>query len=273
MGRKLFVGCSHTMGYIDPSIFQSKGPVHAWQSNNYAEHFAKSSTAPVTIMASSGAGNREYVNFIAHAFKTYNDIDEVYVQSTYWGRSALAINPDLDEKKIFPLDFFIAKHEEFKDNIDRYSIRIVTQGKYLQAYTKAEPEDYVNTPYRLETSPNNQPSTRHSSYMYMQTYHFNLTHLAQQDYFRDMLLCDTLCNYNNAKMYVWNINPRCFIPNETLDFYTPLKQTTFANIDAQTFLINKLGIDINEHKADSEHYNEYAHGLIATHYIPYLKTL
>lgn len=273
MGRKLFVGCSHTMGYIDPELFKSKGPVHAWQRNNYAERFAESIDNPVTIMASSGAGNREFVNFIAHAFKKYDDIDEVYVQSTYWGRSALAINPDLDEKNIFPLDFFIAKHDEFKDAIDRYSIRIVTKGRYLQAYTKAEPEDYINTPYLLETGPNNQPSTRHSSYMYMQTYHYNLTHLAQQDYFRDMLLCDTLCNYNNAKMYVWNINPRCYIPKQANNFYTELKQSKFADVDAQTFLKNKLSIDIDDHKADSEHYNEYAHTLIAQHYIPYLKTL
>jgi hypothetical protein len=109
--------------------------------------------------------------------------------------------------------------------------------------------------------------------MYMQTYHYSLTHLAQQDYFRDILLCDTLCNVNNAKLHVWNINPRCFIPKETSNFYTELRQTTFADTDAQTHLKNTLGIDIEEHKVDSEHYNEYAHTLIAKHYIPHLRSL
>ena len=252
------------MGYSDP---ETPGvPFKVWQRNNYAELIAEQSKDPVVIMASSGAGNREFVNFIAYAFKKYNDINEVYMQSTYWGRSPLAINPDLDEKKIFPLDFFIEEN-----NVDRYSIGIVQQEKYLQAYSKAEPDDYINAPYLLQTSPNNQPSTRRSSYMYMQTYHYSLTHLAQQDYFRDILLCDTLCNYNNAKLYVWNINPRCFIPKESKDFYTELKCTSFASTDACTFLKDTQGVDIDLHKVDSEHYNEYAHSLIAKHYIPYLK--
>lgn len=266
MGRKLFVGCSHTMGYINPE--EQDADFYVWQSNNYAEHIANSSETPVVIMASSGAGNREFVNFIAHAFKLYKDIDEVFVQSTYWGRHPLAINPDLDEKKIFPLDFFIEQN-----NVDRYSIGIVQQDKYLQAYSKAEPDDFIKTPYLLQTSPANQPSTRHSSYMYMQTYHYSLTHLAQQDYFRDMLLCDTLCSNNNAKLYVWNINPRCFIPKEAGNFYTELKNTTFTDVDARTYLKNTIDVDIEDHKADSEHYNEYAHKLIATHYIPYLRSL
>ena len=64
-------------------------------------------------MASAGAGIRAYHRFIAYAFKQYDDIDEVFVQSTYWGRSRCN-KSYLDEKKTFSLEFFIQKDFERK---------------------------------------------------------------------------------------------------------------------------------------------------------------
>jgi hypothetical protein len=108
MSRTLFIGDSHTMGYIGHEQLPS---FEVWQNNNYAELYAELTGKPVVIMASAGCDNAEYTNFLAYAFKKYNDIDEVFIQSTYWGRFALAINPDLDEKAIFPLDFFIEQNK------------------------------------------------------------------------------------------------------------------------------------------------------------------
>lgn len=270
MGRVLFVGCSHTMGYIDPGIVGS--PFHIWQKNNYAEIFAKEHQRQTVIMASSGAGNREYVNFVADAFKRYDDIDEVYIQSTYWGRFPLAINPDLDEKKIFPLDFFLS-HDHKDPLVHRYSIGMVQRGDHMMAYCKPKDTDIDRNPYILHTSPQNQPNLNTSSYMYIQMWHYSQTHLAQQDYFKDMLLLDTLCTRNNAKMYVWNINNRCYIPKEIKNFYTELQSTTVTDVDAITYLKKFSDKDLEKEKVDSEHYNEYVHRLICDHYIPYLQTL
>lgn len=270
MGRKLFVGCSHTMGYIDPDV--EKSPFHIWQSNNYGEFYAKQNQESTVIMASSGVGNREYVNFVAEAFKRYDDIDEVFIQSTYWGRFPLVINPGLDEREIFPLDFFLS--EDHKDPlIHRYSIGMVQQGKHLLAYCKPKDIDYERNKYVLSTSPHNQPSLNQSSYMYIQMWHYNQTILAQQDYFKDMLLLDTLCTRNNAKMYVWNINDRCFIPKEIKEFYTDLQSTTVADIDAISYIKQFTDKDPEQEKVDSEHYNDHVHELIAKHYIPRLRTL
>lgn len=272
MGRKLFVGCSHTMGYVDPEERGGLNRFHIWQAHNYAEMYAKQQSAKTVIYASSGCGNREYVNFVADAFKKYDDIDEVFVQSTYWGRFPLSINPNLDEKQIFPLDFFFSEDKK-EELIERYSIGMVQPGGHMLAYSKARPEDYDRNQYITATSPNNQPSLNQSSYMYIQMWHYCQTHLEQQDYFRDMLLLDTLCERNGAKLHIWNINDRCFIPQQVNDFYSKLKSTVVADVDALTYLKQFTDRDLEIEKVDSEHYNTYVHNLIAEHYIPYLRTL
>lgn len=267
MSRTLFIGCSHTMGYADPN---PERDFLVWQSNNYAEIYAKKMGKPAVIMASSGCGNREYPLFLAHAFKTYDDIDEVYIQSTYWGRFPLAMNPTLDEKDILPLDFFLEK-DDSDDLIDRWSLGLVQEDRYLHAYTKPTVQDYENFAYNQSTSPMNQPSIRHAPYIYIKMYHYLQTHLEQQDYFRDVFVCDSLCRRNNARMFLWNINDRCFIPKETSDFYGSLTNTCIADQDAGTYLKKHFKFDIEKAKVDSEHYNYSVHELIADHYIPKLK--
>jgi len=271
MGRTLFIGCSHSIGYHELLI--NKGN-NVWQKNNYAEIYAQKNNKKSIIMASAGMGNREIVNFLSHAFKTYSDIEEVYIQSTYWGRFPIAINPSLAETDIFPLDFFTEKAE--CDNlIDRWTIGQcqpdIYSGKWLQDYFKPEAYDYDNMPYIKNTTPTLQPNLRTSSYMYVKMYHYLQTHLEQQDYMKDIAFCDMLCNINNANMYLWNINSRCFIPKEVNNFYTKLKKTTIADVDALNFLKQFSSKDLEEEKVDDEHYNEYVHKLIADYYIPFLK--
>ena len=70
-----------------------------------------------------GQAIEHFRRFIAYAFKQYDDIDEVFVQSTYWGRFRIAINPDLDEHTIFQKEFFIDKNI-CEGNIDRFSIAL-----------------------------------------------------------------------------------------------------------------------------------------------------
>jgi hypothetical protein len=272
MPRSLFIGCSHTMGYQGFETLlggRIKDPPHVWGDNNYAEKYSKSQNKNVVIMASAGTGNPVFPRFLAYALKKYDDIDEVFIQSTYWGRFPVVINPDLDEKKIFPLDFFIKK-EHCDSKIDRYSISLSVDGKYLEHYIKPEPQDYEIMPYIQETSPwKYEPDTRRSSHMYMQMWHHSNTHLVQEEYFRTIALCDMLCSYKNIPLYVWNINERCYIPHETKNYYIDLKSTKFATIDAVSFLKNKK---INVDKIDGEHYSHTVHEAIAREYIPFLKS-
>lgn len=268
MSRTLFIGDSHTMGYIGHEELPS---FEVWQNNNYAEIYAEENDKQVVIIASAGCGNEEYVNFIAYAFQKYDDITEVFVQSTYWGRFALAINPDLDEKKIFPLSFFMEQNHS-SPNIDRYSLGMVQEDKYLVAYAKPSPADYKVLPYDRRTGVNHRPIIQKTPYLYIQMYHHSNTHLEQQSYMRTILLCDTLCRNNNAKLYVWGITNDAFIPKEAANYYTPLTSTTFADIPAIDFL-KQQDLHVENDKVDSEHFSNEIHTLIAKHYIPHLRTL
>lgn len=266
MSKTLFIGCSHTMGFAS----ELGKPSEVWKENNYAEIYSKLNDKEVIVMASAGCGNRLYPTFLAHALKEHNDIDEVFVQSTYWGRFPIAINPDLNEKAIFPLDFFIVKHPKNDNNIQRYSLGLCQQGKYLETYLKPETFDYDHFKYLRDTVPfESEPDIRRTAHMYIQMWHYNLTHLEQQDYFKDMTFIDMLCRERNIPVYLWNINDRCFIPKELNGFYADLKQTKIADIDA----INFLGKSLEKEKVDAEHYNYNVHELIAKEYIPYLRKI
>jgi len=268
--RTLFVGCSHTMGYNNTNLNQ---PVNVWQKNNYAEIYSKIHNKKCVIMASAGVGNRAYPRFLAHAFNTYDDIDEVFLQSTYWGRFPVVINPDLDYKKIFPIDFFLQK-DPSSDLIDRWSISLSVKNKYLEHFIKAGPEDWAMFPYIRDTAPwIAEPDPRRSSYLYFQMWHYQNTHLEQEDYMKDIAVCDMICANNNVPMYVWNINNKCFIPKETLNFFTKLSKTYIAKFDCETYLESIGYKNIKKEKVDYEHYNYRAHELIAEKYIPYIREI
>jgi len=268
MSRTLFIGCSHSMGYqgfLKGNNKEESSQPNTWGSNNYAEFYSKNNNKKCVVMASAGTGNRVYPRFLAHAFKTYDDIDEVFIQSTYWGRFPIVINPDLDPTKIFPTDFFLQK-DSTDELVDRWSIALSVDNKYLEHYHKPQPQDWEMFPYNRETAPwVAEPDTRRSSHLYFQMWHYQNTHLEQEDYFKDIAVCDMICNNNNVPMYVWNINNRCFIPQETDNYYTKLNKTTFAKQDAEIFFNKKF------ETLDGEHYTEEVHKQIAEQYIPYLK--
>ena len=97
----------------------------------------------------------------------------------------------------------------------------------------------------------------------MQMWHNSNTHLVQEDYFTYMTMCDMLCEKNNASMYIWNINDRCYIPKETKDYYTKLA-IQIASVDAENYPKKYIKIDT----VDGEHYpNKCASGY-CQRYIP-----
>ena len=215
-------------------------------------------------MASAGTGNRVYPRFLAHAFKTYDDIDEVFIQSTYWGRFPIVINPDLDPTKIFPTDFFLQK-DSTDELVDRWSIALSVDNKYLEHYHKPQPQDWEMFPYNRETAPwVAEPDTRRSSHLYFQMWHYQNTHLEQEDYFKDIALCDMICNNNNVPMYVWNINNRCFIPQDNC---------IRTEMSAQVFIQQNHNYNIEDKTLDGEHYGKDTHNIIAADYIKYLKKI
>ena len=130
------------------------------------------------------------------------------------------------------------------------------------------PEDYDLFPYIQDTKVwEAEPDIRRSSHLYMQMWHYSNTHLEQEDYFQTIALCDMLCTYNNIPLYVWNINDRCLMPAQTKDFFTDLKSTKFAPVDAITYIKDFTDVET----VDGEHYTKTVHNYIAEKYIPYIK--
>ena len=72
-----------------------------------------------------------------------------------------------------------------------------------------------------------------------------------------------------CKMYIWNINDRCYIPKETKNYYTKLNNKIIEQIDAENYL--KKYVDIE--KVDGENYSTNVHHAIAERYIPYIKEI
>ena len=139
------------MGYLDPNP-TSDVPPKPWQDNNYAEFYAKQNSKHVVIMASAGAGNSLWPRFLAYAFQNYNDIDEVFVQSTYWGRFAIAMNPNLDAHNILPI---VIEKEKSDELVERYSLGLYSRC-LLNIILNLDHTIMMNCPitlYRLLQSP------------------------------------------------------------------------------------------------------------------------
>ena len=83
---------------------------------------------------------------------------------------------------------------------------------------------------------------------------------------------DNICNDHGAKLYLFNVTDRLKYP-QTFEYYGKLKCTTVADKTVETFFTEK-GIDHTQYYlADNEHYNKDYHQMIASEYIPWLKTL
>ena len=85
MARTLFIGDSHSHGY-----FEMGGKIHSWESNNYAEIYANDNSKQTVIYSMPGGCNRNYHAWLKTMLDRYDDIDDVFMQSTYWNRFLLS---------------------------------------------------------------------------------------------------------------------------------------------------------------------------------------
>lgn len=286
MGRILFVGDSHSMGFVETDslrkdTFFGKEKDHidimsnfeVWQENNYAEIYAKKHNQPIIVSAFAGCGNHEYLNLIAHFLKQYDDIERVVIQSTYWGRFPIAINPMLDEE-ILPLDFFLDDKDEHtvEDLIHRYGVKQFQEGPggwRLSTYAKLMPEHFHMSPL-TPIHANNRPDLNNYSYMYIKMYYDLLTHLQSKEYFKTIEMCGLLCERQNIPLSIWRINDRVTLPAETGNYYAKLDNLKVFDMPAIDFIKPYLDDKIENYMVDQEHYNKEIHSLIAEYFIPHI---
>ena len=91
MTRSLFLGDSHSHGYAEVN-----GEVQFWKDNNYAELYSDHNNKPVAIYSIPGGCNKKYPTWLKAMLDYYDDIDEVFIQATYWNRYLIACSRNLD---------------------------------------------------------------------------------------------------------------------------------------------------------------------------------
>lgn len=278
MGRTLFLGDSHSSGYyIDQQADQSTIP-KLWSNNNYAEMYSKIHNKPVVIYAIPAAGNKKYPVWLRAMFDYYSDIDEVFIQSTYWSRCMLAASKNLDNG-----DGITANHFSSGPNsrlvvstdtplIERWE-DIPLAGNYIEMPITLRPHlspEYKGFDHAEIYS--TMPGTMTESYAYTKIWHETTTHLQYRDYCGDLYIIDNMCKEYGVKWHLWNINDRVDMPNN-INFYGKIQNCIRSNMSAQKYIKNVYKIDIDKLTLDGEHYSYNIHEIIAKDYIPYIKTL
>jgi hypothetical protein len=253
--RSIFVGDSHTCGYDNKQF---------WQSNNYAEIYSELNQKPVAIYAMPGCSNQKYVTFIKTLLDYYDDVDEVFIQFTYWTRYLLATNVSED--------WFIngLQTNHFAIGPNRYSLTdrwtddtiIETDALYTEYNMHVKTEHYEPFKGRTMGGPE-----ENENFYYTNLWHNQLTHLKYRQVCSDLFIIDRLCQQRNIPWYLFSMNDRVFIP-ENFDYFGPL---TNYKSDNKMHVEQWFSNTIQEYKIDEEHYNYDFHYKIAKNYIPYLK--
>jgi len=266
MSRTLFLGDSHASGYYRDDT----GKIQIWQDNSYAEAYSKIHDKDVIVYAIPGGCNKKYPIWLKSMLNRYDDIDEVFVQSTYWNRWLMAASRDLGYGDGTPTDMFIDDDIEDTGKVKHYSDIRVTEN-FIELVEQVRPELYEEfkgfTYNEKETTADWEPF--HKKYPYTKLWYESQTHLQYRDYCGDLYIIDNLCRSNNIKWYLWNINDRVYMP-ENINLFGDLSCKRAAT-SARSFIKSKYGLDIDKRTIDGEHYAKDIHRIIAKEYIEELK--
>ena len=272
MGRTLFIGDSHTMGYKSSAVGTGLGTFTQWNENNYAEIYSELTDRPVVIYALSGATNRLYTDWLKTMFDMYDDIDEVFICMASFNRFIIA-HDDITKEDCIPTDFFTFKVDSSTDNIHRYMDGIV-RDNIMQLLNKSTYDDYDKFP-GIEFSSEDgliAPDLRKHTYMQVKLFFELNTFVEKREFLNAVYTWDNLCADNGAKLHLFNFTNRLKFPNQ-FDYYGKLKNTRIATKTVETFMKEK-GFDHKKYLIeDKEHYNKDYHNLVAKHYIPWLQSL
>lgn len=272
MGRTLFIGDSHTMGYKSSASGAGLGSFTQWNDNNYAEIYSELTGRPVIVYALSGASNRLYTDWLRAMFDMYNDIDEVFICMASFNRFIIAAD-DISNETCIPADYFTFKVDGSTDNIHRYMDGIVREN-IMQLLNKSTYADYDSFP-GIEFSSDDgliTPDLRKHTYMQVKLFFELNTFVEKREFLNAVYTWDNICADNNASLSLFNFTDRLKFPNQ-FDYYGKLKTTRVATKTVESFMKEK-GFDHKKYLIeDKEHYNKDYHTLVAKHYIPWLQSL
>ncbi len=270
MSRALFIGDSHTCGYVTVPDKTGPGSYTYWNDNNYAEIYNTVNDKPVSIYAHAGTTNRMYTDWIKHMLNKFPDTDEVFVCLAPLNRFVLAFDEKLTDEAL-PLDYFVHECEQSTESVKKYLDLLLKEGR-VQLYNKPTAEDYNRFPglQISETEGLQQPDIRKNTFMEIKLFFELNTHLERRDFLLNVFAWDRICAENNAKLYVFNFMNRLKWP-KSLEYYGALKNTTVAEKTIEQFMLDNNVNPTDYLLHDKEHYNFDYHKLIVEKYIPWIK--
>jgi hypothetical protein len=272
MSRTLFLGDSHTCGYVTEPGKVGPGSYSLWNDNSYCESYAEINNKKTVVYAVPGSCNRTYPDWLRTMLDRYTDIDEVFVLLASWNRFALGFNERLSPE-VLPVDFFTEKVDKENKLVDIYQDKIFSEDRF-QLLNKPIYDDFKNITGISFNYQNGlmAPDLRKDSYMSVKLFFELNTHLEQRDFFKDVYTMDNMCSDYGCKLYLFNMTDRIQFPND-LNFYGKLKSTIKAPTTVESFFKKKFIDHTKYYLPDGEHYTKDFHDLIASKYIPWLKTL
>lgn len=268
MPRILFIGDSHSSGFL-----LTEGPLgnahpNIWRDNNYAEIYCSENNQLGVIYATPGVSNDRYPDWVKFCLDMYPDIDTVLIQSTYWDRWMTSINPSDNSYEELPLDYFTVQYND-QNNCKRFIDLIQTPKDDVghSLYNSKMHPAYIE---QLENPPTDFiPPFQDTNYIQIKTFNELQTFISKEMYLRNLFIIDRLCRDVGAKCKLWRMNNNVYFP-ETFDLYGELQIEVFK--DSCNDFLKNLGYDDTEYKNyyDNEHYVKEYHELIARKFIPHL---
>jgi hypothetical protein len=268
--KYLFLGDSHTAGYS-----MQKGNAIEWGENNYAELFNASTGIPTIICANPGVGNYKYAEWVKALLDIHDNIEKVFIQSTYWNRFRICASRNLD----FGFDEYTVGHflQQVEADIDNTEIirynDLKIKDNFVEMQLKPGPHIYESfkgfkVDNKLEDSPKDITELS-EEYMYTKVWHEMQTQMQYIEYSKDMFIIDRICAERNIECFVWRMNDRCGLPNN-LNMFGELKNVNVVRTSAEDFIYSNFSIDCKQHTIDEEHYNINIHQIIAESFIPWV---
>lgn len=261
--RTAVIGCSHSAGY---SYTQTQGARDRWNDNNWAEYYINNQNKDGVIFACPGRGWYDYSERLAFLFKTYNDIDEVIIQQSYWNRFRIGFSNPCYYENIVPLDRHM-NLEETKGRIDCYNINIWNNdNKTLDYGSITVPGDYVINPtvgLGFEPFELNEPNLQTEGYQRIKAWYELMTVVNQRAFFKEVYLWNTLCKEHNASLKIFAINDDTWLPKD-LNIIGDCSYAKVATQNVKQFLEERNALVT----IDDEHFDSTAHKLIAKEFIP-----
>jgi hypothetical protein len=270
MSRALFIGDSHTCGYVTVPDKTGPGSYTYWNDNNYAEIYNTVNNKPVCIYAHAGTTNRMYTDWMKNMFNKFSDIDEVFLCLAPLNRFVLAFDEQLQDDAL-PLDYFMHECVESTDAVKKY-VDILIKDNKIQLYNKPTNDDYNFFP-GIKISEKNgleEPDIRKHTFMQVKLFFELNTHLERRDFLLNVFAWDRICAENNAKLYLFNFMNRLKWP-KSFEYYGQLNNTTVAEKSIEQYMLDNNVNPVEYLLHDKEHYNEEYHKKIVEKYIPWLK--